>query len=102
MKLIIVLGILAVLILLVYLRMRPYIRMARQVFGVARDVGRVARSEPGPTPQTTGAGDRLVRCGSCGIWVPSSRSVKLRSSSTPYCSHACLEHAAETSKRRAG
>ena len=102
MKLLIILGIFALIILFIYLRMRPYIRMARQMFGVARDVNRVMRQEPASAPgQAGGAGARLVRCASCETWIPASRATRLRSSSASYCSHDCLERAAEGSKRKA-
>ena len=96
----IVFGIIAIIFLLIYLRLRPFIRMARQVFGVARDVRRVARNEPASSTKT--ASDKLVRCAACSTWIPASRAIKLRSSNTAYCSHACLEQAAEVGKRKAG
>jgi hypothetical protein len=101
-KLLIILGIFAFILLLLYLRLRPFIRMARQMFGVARDVNRVMRQEPASSStQAGGAGDRLVRCTSCETWIPSSRAVKLRSSNASYCSHDCLERAAEVSQHKA-
>ncbi|MBA2733621.1 MAG: hypothetical protein H0U54_12090 [Acidobacteria bacterium] len=102
MKLPIILGILAVILLLIYLRLRPFIRMARQMLGVARDVNRVMKQEPvTSSTQSGGTGDRLVRCNSCETWIPASRAIKLRSSNASYCSHVCLERAAEGSKRKA-
>jgi hypothetical protein len=101
-KLLIVLGIFAVIFLLLYLRLRPFIRMARQMFGVARDVQGAMRQEPAASStQRSGAGDRLVRCSSCATWVPSSRAIKLRSSNASYCSHDCLQQAAEINKHKA-
>lgn len=101
MKLLIILGILGVVFLLIYLRLRPFIRMAKQMFGVAREVRRVARDD-GITPtRSSSAGDRLVRCDACETWIPASRALKLRSSNAAYCSHACLESRAEGSKRKA-
>jgi hypothetical protein len=100
-KLLIVLGIFAVITLLIYLRLRPYIRMARQMFGVARGVRRGVRDDGTPSTRNSKAGDRLVRCDACATWIPASRSLKLRSSSAAYCSHACLESKAEGSKRKA-
>jgi hypothetical protein len=99
-KLLVVAGVLAIIFLLIYLRLRPFIRMARQMFGVARDMRRVVRQEPAST-QAGGAGDKLLRCDACGTWIPASRAIKLRSSNASYCSHDCLERAAEGSKRKA-
>ena len=101
MKLLIVLGIIGVIFLLIYLRLRPYIRMARQMFGVARGVGRAAGQTSASSPAARSAGDRLVRCASCETWIPASRALQLRSSNAAYCSTACLEGSAESSKRKA-
>lgn len=101
MKLLVIVGILAVIFLLIYLRLRPFIRMARQMFGVARDVRGAMRQEPAATSATGGASNKLVRCDACGTWSPSSRAVRLRASNASYCSHTCLETAAEGSKRKA-
>ena len=98
MKLLVIVGILAVIFLLIYLRLRPFIRMARQMFGVARDVRGAMRQEPAASSTT---GDKLIRCDACGTWSPSSRAVRLRASNASYCSHACLESAAAGSKRKA-
>jgi hypothetical protein len=100
-KLLIVLGIFAVITLLIYLRLRPYIRMARRMFGVARDVRRVVRDDGTSSARNSSAGDRLVRCDACATWIPASRALTLRSSNSAYCSHACLESKAEGSKRKA-
>ena len=101
MKLLIVLGIVGVIFLLIYLRLRPYIRMARQMFGVAREVGRAAGHPGATSPGGRSAGDRLVRCAACETWIPSSRALQLRSSGAAYCSPACLEGSAQGSKRKA-
>ena len=98
MKLLVIVGILAVIFLLIYLRLRPFIKMARQMFGVARDVRGAMRQEPAAASTT---GDKLIRCDACGTWSPSSRAVRLRASNASYCSHACLESAAAGSKRKA-
>ncbi len=100
MKLLIVLGIIGVIFLLIYLRLRPYIRMARQMFGVAREVGRAAGQTSAPAPAVRSAGDRLVRCAACETWVPASRALQLRSSNATYCSTACLESKAEVNRRK--
>ena len=102
MKLLIIFGTLAFILLLIYLRLRPYIIMARRMFGIAQGVNRVARdAAAASSTRARGAGDHLLRCGSCGTRIPSSRAIKLRSSNIAYCSHACLENAAEGTKRKA-
>lgn len=101
MKLLIVLIILVIFLALLYLRLRPYIKMARRMFGIARDVRGMSRNEPvQPLRAESVADNRLVRCNACGTWTPASRAVKLRSSSATYCSHECLEASAAASSKR--
>jgi hypothetical protein len=101
-RLLIIVGIVGIISLLVYVRLRPYVRMARQMFGAARDVRRVVRQGPvSAASRTGGASDKLVRCEACGTWIPSTRAVKIGSSNAFFCSHACLERTAEGSKQKA-
>jgi hypothetical protein len=102
-KLTVILILLALFFGLLYYRLRPYIMMARRMFGFMRDVRGMNRNEP--LAQTlnseTTADQRLVRCDACGTWIPATRAVKLRASRATYCSHGCLESAAaEGSKRK--
>jgi hypothetical protein len=81
-----------------YWRLRPYINMARRVFGVFRDARRMSVKEsPEPVRRAAEASERLVRCDACGTWTPAARAVRLRSST--YCSHECLELAATGNAR---
>lgn len=107
MKYLILLALLTLVALLVYWRLRPYIHIARRAFGAVRDVRRITRQDPsGPAPRRSPAspGERLVRCSSCGTWLPSSRALSARSSSEAYCSTSCLESSArgESRPRAAG
>ena len=101
MKYFLPLALLAFVALLVYWRLRPYIHMARRALGFVRDVRRISRHEmPGPAPRRANeSGERLVRCASCGTWLPSSRALAARSSPEVYCSTDCVERAAEASSR---
>lgn len=88
-----------------YYRLRPYIRLARQIFGAARGAGRVidlgrgsAQVPPRDAPARP-TGEPLVRCASCGTWLPSSRAVSLGRKGPQFCSHACLERSADSTRR---
>lgn len=101
MKFIVILILLLIFLTLLYFRLRPYINMARRMFGVVRDVRSMNRGEPAQPIRTEAtAGNKLLRCDACGTWIPASRAVKLRSSSSTYCSHACLEASAAGSSKR--
>ena len=101
MKYLFVLTLFALVAFFVYWRLRPYIRGLRRLLGAVREVNRMraaasaAQSDlPGRDRPKAAAGERLVRCAACGTWMPSSRAVSLRAGAT-YCSHACLERAAD-------
>jgi hypothetical protein len=101
-KLLIFLIVLGLFLTFLYWRLRPYIAAARRMLGVVRDIrGMSAPSPSGDSinrsPQSS---EKLVRCQSCGTWTPAARAVSLRGP-TYYCSHACLERAAEGSQPRA-
>ena len=103
MKYLFVLAFLALAAFLVYWRLRPYIRAARRFFGVVREVNRVRASAaqsdiPRRAVYENAAGEKLVRCAACGTWTAASRAVSLRSGAT-YCSHACLERAADSPQK---
>ena len=105
MKYLIVALILGAFLTIVYLRLRPYLNFARRVFGVVREARGMSVGQGMPDsavrPGKTN-GERLVRCASCGTWLPASRALTLRASPSNFCSHACMERSAgESSTRRA-
>lgn len=96
-KYFILIALFAAVALFAYWRLRPYLKMARNVLGFVRDVRHMsagARAEQAPSarqPQGGGAAQKLVRCSSCGTWLPSTRALALRGSNATYCSQDCVE-----------
>jgi hypothetical protein len=101
-KLVVVLTLLALAAALVYWRLRPYVRAARRFLAVVREANRVAApGAPADLPRRERrTGEKLVRCASCGTWTPPARAVTLRATGVSYCSHACLERAADPARAR--
>jgi hypothetical protein len=101
-KYLFVLGLFAVVAFLVYWRLRPYIRSVRRFLGVVREMNRMRGGTQSDIPHTkkpkAASNERLVRCAACGTWMPASRAVSLRSGAT-YCSHSCLERAADSPQK---
>ena len=97
MKYLLVLFILLVLLSFVYWRLRPYIRTARQVLGFLRGFKNVSAGAGSSEPlrPASRSGARLVRCQTCGTWIPADRAVRLRSAEAYFCSHTCLENGSE-------
>ncbi|HZB44393.1 MAG TPA: hypothetical protein VE360_04090 [Pyrinomonadaceae bacterium] len=96
-KYLILIALFAAIALFAYWRLRPYLKMAGKVLGVLRDVRRMSeggRAEQSPQQQRQqggGAAQKLVRCSSCGTWLPSTRALALRGSNATYCSQDCVE-----------
>ncbi len=100
MKYLIIFGLLLVFWTFILWRMRPYIKMAQRVLGIMKDVRQVNNQDVAAPLRSSGKdGQRLVRCASCNTWIPASRAVSLRSQSAAYCSHECLERAADAPQR---
>ena len=104
MKYVIVLAIFAAVAFLIYWRLRPYIHGLRRFLGLLREVRRMREgATPGGLPQQRPSpkkvsNEKLQRCAACGTWMPAERAVSLRGGAT-YCSHACLERAADAPQR---
>ena len=80
----------------VYMRLRPYIAIARRALGFVRDARRMTAHDAAAAPRRTPSAraEKLVRCSSCGTWLPASRALNFRASPpAAYCSQECLERA---------
>ena len=97
-KYLVIAALLALLLLLVYSRLYPYIQTIKKVFGVAKSIA---------TPSSSGEGfgnsikrdKKLVRCVGCGTWVPADRAIGAGRSSV-YCSRECIEGASNGKERK--
>ncbi|HEX6185176.1 MAG TPA: hypothetical protein VFZ44_14930 [Pyrinomonadaceae bacterium] len=108
MKYLVILFLFAAFAAYILWRLRPYIRGARRLIGALREVRRMQgggvefnlpkKSKGKKSKRKAALNERLVRCASCGTWTPASRAVSLHAGAT-YCSHACLERAADSPQR---
>ncbi|MCA1817335.1 MAG: hypothetical protein LC746_13260 [Acidobacteria bacterium] len=98
MKYLLILTILAFVAAFIYVRVRPYLATARRVLGFVRDARNLAAGAP--PRRASRAGETLVRCSTCGTWLPASRAVSRHNPAVVYCSHACLERAAAAREPR--
>lgn len=83
--------------ILIYRRIKPYVKIARQVFGIMHDAQSVRlKQNAEPIREVSQASGKLVRCVGCGVWLPTSRALMLRRSpALSYCSTACVERTTE-------
>ena len=82
MKYLIIAALVSIIFVLVYSRVRPYLKLIQQV----------ANSLNAPPPQQkTPSRNKLVRCDRCGTWIPADRALTLGSGLATYCSAECME-----------
>jgi hypothetical protein len=100
-KYFLILLVIAILFILLYRRLRPYIATAQHMLGIVRDVRRMSSPQSSePLRRASQSTERLTRCASCNTWIPSARALKSSSSGSSYCSRDCLARAAETVRQK--
>jgi hypothetical protein len=91
-----VIGLLvSIVFVLVYSRIRPYLKLIQKVaqsLNVATDISASTMSQ-----QKKPSRNQLVRCERCGTWIPAERAMKLGSGLATFCSPECMS---QTPKER--
>jgi hypothetical protein len=90
----------ALLLLLLYARIRPYLVALQKIFTVARNI-----TDPESTSNSRSrAGgitdSKLVRCVACGTWVPAERAIGTGAGRSIYCSRECLEKKSDRREKK--
>jgi len=80
MKYLIIAALVSIIFVLVYSRVRPYLKLIQEL----------TNSLNAPPEQKTPSRNKLVRCDRCGTWIPADRAMKLGSGLATYCSAECL------------
>ena len=90
MKYLIIAALVSIIFVLVYTRVRPYLKLIQKIvqsLNVVTDVNTTA-----VTRQKVPSRNKLVRCDSCGTWIPAERALSLNSGLATYCSPECFSH----------
>jgi hypothetical protein len=98
-KYLVIAALFALLLLLVYSKLYPYVQILKKILGAARTMTNAPlnRSED---QQRAAKGDRkLVRCVGCGTWVPAERAIGA-GGQLVYCSRECIERASSGPNRK--
>ncbi len=94
-KYLIIGSLLVLLLLLLYSKLHPYIKMLGKFVGTVRTIANSAgAARPGKVD------GKLIKCVSCGTWVPAGRAVGVKTNSA-YCSVDCLEKSAAAPRHKA-
>jgi len=94
-KYLVVAALLALLFLLVYSRIRPYILSLQKLLNTLKAVG-TPPTASGATARNA-ADHKLLRCVSCGTWIPAERAI---GRSPIYCSRECMEKKSQEQERK--
>ena len=102
MKFLVIAALLALLLLLLYSRLYPYLTILKKILGAAKTM---ADSPPNPNVvfrgSTAKTDRKLVRCVSCGTWIPAERAIGMGAGLSVYCSRECIEKSTASDKRKA-
>ncbi len=98
-KYLIIGALVAIVFLLIYSRLRPYIELLRKVSSAFKGTFN-AHSSAVSSGRSIKSENKLVRCVACGTWIPAERAIGAGSNMSEYCSRECLEKAATAKKRK--
>ena len=82
MKYLIIAGLVSIIFVLVYTRVRPYLKLIQTVANSLN----APPEQRNPTPSR----NKLVRCDRCGTWIPADRAMTLNSGLATFCSAECM------------
>jgi hypothetical protein len=82
MKYLIIALLVGIIFVLVYSRIRPYLKLIQQVAN--------SLNAPPEQQKKTPSRNKLVRCDRCGTWIPADRAMRLGSGLATYCSAECM------------
>jgi hypothetical protein len=82
MKYLIIGGLVAIIFVLVYSRIRPYLKLFQEV---------VNSLNASPGERKIPSRNKLVRCEGCGTWIPVERAMSLNAGLATFCSPECMQ-----------
>jgi hypothetical protein len=98
MKYVIIAALVSLVFVLVYSRIRPYLKLIQKVaqsLNVVTEVSATTASR-----QRTPSRSKLVRCDSCGTWIPAERALNLNSGLATFCSPECMAKKTASPERK--
>ena len=101
MKYLVISTLISLLLILIYSRVRPYLEFLQKILGAAKTAADSQSTGSGTAKNSAAKVDgKLVRCVSCGTWIPADRAIGPKGNLT-YCSRECLEKPSVSRKRKA-
>jgi hypothetical protein len=95
-KYLVVIALVALLLVLLLRRLRPYLRLVQEFINTLRHFQQMSATSATPRNQQP---EKLVCCETCGTWIPIGRALTAGSDDSVYCSTDCLS--AKKKRKRA-
>ena len=98
MKYLVIAVLVSIIFVLVYARVRPYLKLIQKIvqsFNVVTDINTSIASK-----QKSASRNQLVRCDRCGAFIPAERALSLNSGLANFCSTECMEKEPVANKRK--
>src|SRR5215510_14162926 len=98
MKYLVIAVLVSIIFVLVYARVRPYLKLIQKVvqsFNVVTEINTSVASN-----QKTPSRNKLIRCDRCGTWIPADRALSLKPGLANFCSTECMEKEPASNKRK--
>jgi len=89
-KYLIIAGLVSIIFVLVYSRIRPYLKLIQQI----------SNSINAPNERKIPSRNKLVRCERCGTWIPAERAMNLNSGLAIFCSPECMAQKPTVKERK--
>ena len=99
-KYLIIAGLLCIIFVLVYSRVRPYLKLIQKVMQSFQVVD--INTSTTASRQKTPSRNKLVRCDRCGTWIPAERAMSLNSGLATFCSAECMSQGSASQRKIAG
>jgi hypothetical protein len=93
-------AVLALLLIFIYSRLKPYIAIAKKVLGILRGTLDSTNANFNRRSGSIRTENKLVRCVACGTWIPAERAIGPGTKLSDYCSRECLEKSASEKERK--
>ena len=99
MKYLIIAALVSVIFVLVYSRVRPYLKLIQKIVSSLNAAVDITTSSTAAQPKTPSK-NKLVRCESCGTWIPAERALNLNSGLATFCSAECMAKQQASKERK--
>jgi len=90
MKYLVIAALVSIIFVLVYSRVRPYLKLIQKIASSLNAAVDITTTTTTAKQPKTPSKNKLVRCDSCGTWIPAERALNLSSGLAIFCSAECM------------